>query len=1010
MADGSAKPVIFISFSHKDEPEKPGPDEVAWLTFVQSFLAPVVKVGIFDIWVDEHLHGGDAIDPVIADKLADCDILVLLVSRHSLASTYVVETEIKTIRQRQKDGDDVHMFPIVLSPTPAVALKPLKDLLLSPKDGQPLSLMSRNDREVAMAKIADDIAEVALEIAVRRADRVLASASLESVLMRSNFALSTPAGPRVSVDIAHLPETAYERLVGREAELKRLDDAWAGRKTNILSLIAEGGAGKSALVNEWLKRMQAENYRGAETVLGWSFYDQGTKERATSAEQFLNWTIEKLGIHSDTTSGSAQGEAIAEALAERRVLLVLDGCEPLQHGLDSQQGELTDLGLRALMRRFASTAPAQAHGLVVLTSRLPVKDIARWSDISAPIELVDKLPEDAGASLLRDNGVWGTDKDLQAAVRDFGGHPLALGLLASFLNETQFGDVRRRDRIRKYFADSENPRYDHAKRVMESYEREWLAGQSTLLSIMRIMGLFDRPASGDCLRALRRKPAIAGLTDTVIVLDDSQWQRSVARLREARLLAPFDPAAPGAIDAHPLVREWFGARLEQENEDGWRAGHSRIYDHLRRTTREGEKPTVESLSPLYQAISHGCRAGRHREVLAKIYIDRICRRTRSGRIEFYARDKLGLLGSDLAACAWFFEKPYDVPVSALPEERRNWVLSDAAGCLRTQARFTEAVTALRGALNIWVAMESWENVALTFANLTQCELLMGNVDTALSSALRAVEYADRNDDQFLNVATLAVHAYALHAAGESDEAERQYLAAERRQGSLLYSVQGSLHCTLLIERGEFAESLSRSSKSIIIARRNNWLVDIALDTLIMGRAHVGLSLVAARDGDPSSLSDNCQAASKLLEEGLDGLRGAGNLHHFPLGFLGRCVLRRSIGNWAGAIRDIQEVEEIAGLGPMKLFLCDVALERARLGFAKIDAFAPLYGLLEAGSPKPKVPDAMEAAHLFEEARQNLVVARKLVEECGYHRRDEELVELEAVLRGERKFADLPPRV
>ena len=31
-----------------------------------------------------------------------------------------------------------------------------------------------------------------------------------------------------------------------------------------------------------------------------------------------------------------------------------------------------------------------------------------------------------GAALLRDNGVWGTDRELRAASREFGGHPLAL--------------------------------------------------------------------------------------------------------------------------------------------------------------------------------------------------------------------------------------------------------------------------------------------------------------------------------------------------------------------------------------------------------------------------------------------------------------------------------------------------------------------------------------------------------------------------------------------------------
>ena len=142
-------------------------------------------------------------------------------------------------------------------------------------------------------------------------------------------------------------------------------------------------------------------------MLGWSFYSQGSKERATAAEEFLNWALDKLGITVDDNERSAKGEAIAEALAKRRVLLVLDGVEPLQHGVDKQQGELKDAGLRALLRRFASTPPGKTHGLIVLTSRLAVKDIARWQDNIAPVVDVEKLSDEAGAALLRDNGVLG---------------------------------------------------------------------------------------------------------------------------------------------------------------------------------------------------------------------------------------------------------------------------------------------------------------------------------------------------------------------------------------------------------------------------------------------------------------------------------------------------------------------------------------------------------------------------------------------------------------------------
>ena len=237
---------------------------------------------------------------------------------------------------------------------------------------------------------------------------------------------------------------------------------------------------------------------------------------------------------------------------------------------------------------------------------------------------------------MRDNDVWGVDRDLRAASHDFGGHPLALTLLASLIKETQSGDVRRRDHIRGLLADADNQRHDQARRVMESYEREWLAGQPILFAILHLVGLFDRPASGDCLAALRANPAISGLTDALIGLGDDQWRRAVARLREARLLAPIDPSDPEALDAHPLVREWFGERLRQTNEAAWKEAHSRLYVRLRDTTCEGNTPTLADLAPLYHAVAHGCRAGGIRR-----------RWTKSMSSEFAAGDPM----ADTVLCA-----------------------------------------------------------------------------------------------------------------------------------------------------------------------------------------------------------------------------------------------------------------------------------------------------------------------------------------------------------------------
>jgi hypothetical protein len=95
---------------------------------------------------------------------------------------------------------------------------------------------------------------------------------------------------------------------------------------------------------------------------------------------------------------------------------------------------------------------------------------------------------------------------------------------------------------------------------------------------------------------------------------------------------------------------------------------------------------------------------------------------------------------------------------------------------------------------------------------------------------------------------------------------------------------------------------------------------------------------------------------------------------------------------------------------MRLYWCDCALESARLALAQGAALAPVGSLVEPSPPRPVPPDATAAAALREEARNQLDVARKLIAECGYHRRDEELAELDTVVAGARPFADLLPRV
>jgi hypothetical protein len=287
----------------------------------------------------------------------------------------------------------------------------------------------------------------------------------------------------------------------------------------------------------------------------------------------------------------------------------------------------------------------------------------------------------------------------------------------------------------------------------------------------------------------------------------------------------------------------------------------------------------------------------------------------------------------------------------------------------------------------------------------------------MATAEQSVAYADRSGDEFQMMSKRAYRANILHTAGQREESERLFADAEQRQQNLqpnyplLYSLQGFLYCELLLARRERTTARDRASRTPAWVRPQNWLLDIALDTLTLGRAHLGLALDHAALTRPAATArDDARTAEAQLRESVDGLRAAGDATEVPRGHLARAAFRRSVGDWAGAARDLDEVEEIAEPGPMRLYLCDMALERARLALARIAAFAPLHGLIDASPPKPKPPGAATAARLTAEAAEHLATARKLITACGYHRRDEELAELEAVANGERRFADLPPRV
>src|SRR5271165_6162351 len=279
------------------------------------------------------------------------------------------------------------------------------------------------------------------------------------------------------ISIARLPVTGSD-VFGREEDIAFLDRAWANKNGNVVTIAAWAGVGKSTLVNHWLRRMAADHYRSAEFVFGWSFYRQGSSGGTSSADEFLDAALAWFG-DPDPRIGTAweKGERLAKLIAHRRTLLILDGLEPLQNPPGSQEGRVREPSLQALLRELA----AFNTGLCVITTRIPVADIADHERTSALRRDLEQLSSAAGARLLRALGVEGHEEELRSTSDEFSGHCLALTLLGSYLSDAYNGDIRCHEEVSKRLAHDLRQGV-HARKVMESYET-WF-GEGPELSVL----------------------------------------------------------------------------------------------------------------------------------------------------------------------------------------------------------------------------------------------------------------------------------------------------------------------------------------------------------------------------------------------------------------------------------------------------------------------------------------------------------------------------------------------
>ena len=199
---------------------------------------------------------------------------------------------------------------------------------------------------------------------------------------------------------------------------------------------------------------------------------------------------------------------------------------------------------------------------------------------------------------------------------------------------------------------------------MESYQT-WF-GEGPELSVLRILGLFDRPADEKALGVLLKHPGIPGLTESLTGLSPSEWCTVLTKLRRARLLAGEDPQNPGQLDTHPLIREYFGEQLKSQRTEAWKECNRRLYHHYQKLAPQ-LPDSFREMEPLFLAVICGCEAGLFREALHEVYIPRIQRGSAC-----FAANFIGARGALLSALVSFLRT-------------RSLGFTDANGCRRAKS-------------------------------------------------------------------------------------------------------------------------------------------------------------------------------------------------------------------------------------------------------------------------------------------------------------------------------------
>ncbi len=142
-----ADPVIFISYSHKDEAEKD--------TLV-SHLRVLQHAGLIGVWSDSCIGAGEDWQKKVGQAIDHAKIAVLLVTANFLNSEFILNSEVPQLLRRRQN-EEVIIIPVIARACAWRAVKWLQQITVRPKDGTPVWSQGGLLVDEHLSQIAEEI-------------------------------------------------------------------------------------------------------------------------------------------------------------------------------------------------------------------------------------------------------------------------------------------------------------------------------------------------------------------------------------------------------------------------------------------------------------------------------------------------------------------------------------------------------------------------------------------------------------------------------------------------------------------------------------------------------------------------------------------------------------------------------------------------------------------------------------------------------------------------------------